>query len=515
MNFLKKWKEEKDISTKSLSQVAAKGLVFFLLFLILFYMLSSVSASLTTPMVTVSKPKEGEVAHKTSIEGSLEAEITTPVFVKEGVPVVEVAVRSGDLVEEGQTLFRYDPQKLQEAIAQKKLEVQSAQIEYQVALQNQSNAAARSENGQSDAEVNEDLQLNASNLQVEKAKAELDAAKKALNDAEKNQKSANNSNQNTNSATGQPQTVPGPATVPSGTTPAGASGEDPSAGLASSWSGGSGATSTSGSSSTDSSALDALKNDYRLKQYAYEEAIGQREKAMEEAGRAVRDSKIVDASATARTLGINVQLKKMELSILEGEVVDGGEVKAPISGMVSSVSVETGKLTPSTSAVSLSNQKSLIYKGEVSKDQLKYISRKDTLTCKVAGESKALTDLPIEDIRPIPDKVDQYYVYATLPENMGSLGESVKATVLQKGEKYDLTVPISSVYQGDGDSYYVYTVEETQSVRGTITVTKKVEVTVEDKNSETAAVTGALTSSSLVVSGSETPLKDQMTVRMS
>lgn len=507
MNFLDKWKNQKESSSKNLSQTASKVLVFFLLFLVLFYMLSSISAALTTPMVTVVKPKEGDITHKTTIDGTLEAEVTTPVFVKEGVPVVEVSVRSGDQVEAGQTLFRYDPKKLEEAISQKQLELQSAQVEYQVALKNQANSEERSENGQSDAEVNEDFQLDSSNLQVAKAKTELEAAKKALNEAEKGVKSSSNSTQTTNGGTGIPQTSPG-AVAPS----EGASG-DSASGV---WSGGTGTTSPStDTSGSDKSALDSLKNDYRLKQYAYEEALGARTKAMEEAGRAVRDSQIVDASATARTCGINVQLKKMELDILKSEIADGGEVKAPISGMVSSVHVETGQLTPSTTAVSLSDQKALIYKSEVTKDQLKYISRKDTLTCKVAGESKSLTNLPIEDIRPVPDKTDLYYLYATLPENMGSLGESVKATVEQKGEKYTTTVPISSVYQGEGNSYYVYTVEETKSVTGTVNVAKKVEVTVEDKNGETAAVTGALTSSSLVISSSETPLKDQMTVRVS
>lgn len=514
MNFLRElWtKKESPEKRKSVQIVATKILFVFFLLLLFFYILSSVSASLTTPQVTTSLGQEKNISHKTSLQGTLEAEATTPIFVKEGAPILSVAVHTGDIVEAGQTLFTYDTQKVKEAIAQKNIDIKSTQVEYQVAVQNQANATERSQNAQSDSEEDLDSQLAGSNLQVQKAQEEMEIARKALNDAEKS-KSTSIPSANGGTNGGGLTTASGSAYVPSGQTTVGSSGENTlSSDNSSNFSGGSGA--NSADSTNDESAITALRNDYRSKQYAYTEALQQRDSAMEKAERAVRDSQLVDATATVKTLALTLQLKQMELSILQNSIADGGIVQSPVSGIVSNVEVQLGQLTPATSSILLSDQSELLFKSEVSKKQLKYITKETSLTMKLPSQKESLTNLIVQDIRPLKDKTDTYELTVLLPQDVGILGETVSAVFTEDSEKYPLTVPLSALYSGENKRYYVYIIEQQNSILGEVTVVKKVDVKIEDQNEEFAAVTGAFTKSDKVVISSTTPLKDQMSVRV-
>lgn len=91
----------------------------------------------------------------------------------------------------------------------------------------------------------------------------------------------------------------------------------------------------------------ALRDDYRAKQRAYEEALSDQDRAKVDAERVLEDLELEDPDNSAATLGIDVRLRQLELSRLQALSEAGGEICAPIDGAVTALSVapESGRRT--------------------------------------------------------------------------------------------------------------------------------------------------------------------------
>lgn len=87
--------------------------------------------------------------------------------------------------------------------------------------------------------------------------------------------------------------------------------------------------------------------------------------------------------------------------------------------------------------------------------------------------------------------------------------------VSSKSRKYGTCVPLAALRQGDGNSYYVLVVTEKETVLGKELIVKKVDVKIEKRDGEYAAVTeGALGRNDKIIIDSNKTIEDGDRVRL-
>ena len=80
-------------------------------------------------------------------------------------------------------------------------------------------------------------------------------------------------------------------------------------------------------------------------------------------------------------------------------------------------------------------------------------------------------------------------------------------------KKYDTCVPLN-VLHSDGEKYYVYVINEKETILGTETAVDKVQVEILDKNNELAAIDGYFSWDQQFVLSSSKSLRDGDRIRV-
>jgi len=192
------------------------------------------------------------------------------------------------------------------------------------------------------------------------------------------------------------------------------------------------------------------------------------------------------------------------------------------------MNVQTGGITDDSSYLLLGTG-GLQIKGGLELQDLEKVEPEDTVDISVSGQGKKLqgkvTRTGAENAGgqagtggnadASGDSQDPGgYFYADIQEGTLSWGTQVSYSIdKQSGSSYEMLIPLSAVRQDSGGTYCLIA-EARDTVLGTEYHAARVNITVEDKDSTQAAVTGNLGRDDLVISGSTKDIEEGDKVRL-
>lgn len=527
---------EMDKDKKSSLQVKAiKALAGFLILMFLLTILSRAADSLTIAKVTASAATGGVISHNIETDGNITPNKDIAISTSADIKIASVEATEGKTVKKGDVLIQLDMDDLKTKLlkAQKDLAVAQATAsdkkaneaieadnkarslersyeDYNQTISDADDAVSKAKDNMSEAwkayndykknnnnnsddtdtTVSDSLQKTVEEKQeaynkavdelhgveeeteedvqekIEEAQHKVDKAKDALSEAE-NALSAYNEQQNNNS------------------------------------------------SASYDEQLKALYDDYKSKEEAYDEAIKQRKSTIQSADRSLEDANTPESVDTASALTENDDLQEKQLAVdkLQKVMDAGGKVTAPSDGLVTKVNVTTGEATTEDTAIRISDQ-SAGYKftATLDKSDAKFLAKDDKVTLDL-GNGTSVEGLKIQSIDVSQEDKNSYELTVSIPAKVKKIGTIATLKVEKASKKYDTCVPLTALHS-DGDKYYVYVINEKDTILGTETAVDKVQVEILDKNNEQAAIDGAFSWDQKFVLTSSKTLRDGDRVRL-
>ena len=269
------------------------------------------------------------------------------------------------------------------------------------------------------------------------------------------------------------------------------------------------------SSASYDEQLKTLYDDYKAKEEAYNEAVKQRQSTIQSANRTLEDAKAPENVDTATALNANDDLEEKQLAVDElQKVMDvNGKITAPSDGLITKVNVTTGETTTEDTAIRISDQ-SAGYKftATLDKASAKYLSKDDKVTLDL-GNGTTVEGLTVQSIDVSAEDKNSYELTVSIPAKVKKLGSIATLKVEKASKKYDTCVPLGALHS-DGDKYYVYVINEKDTILGTETAVDKVQVDILDKNNEQAAIEGSFSWGQQFVLTSSKTLRNGDRVRL-
>ena len=269
------------------------------------------------------------------------------------------------------------------------------------------------------------------------------------------------------------------------------------------------------SSASYDEQLKTLYDDYKAKEEAYNEAVKQRQSTIQSADRTLEDAKAPENVDTATALTENDDLEEKQLAVDElQKVMDvNGKITAPSDGLITKVNVTTGETTTEDTAIRISDQ-SAGYKftATLDKASAKYLSKDDKVTLDL-GNGTTVEGLTVQSIDVSAEDKNSSELTVSIPAKVKKLGSIATLKVEKASKKYDTCVPLGALHS-DGDKYYVYVINEKDTILGTETAVDKVQVDILDKNNEQAAIEGSFSWGQQFVLTSSKTLRNGDRVRL-
>lgn len=252
------------------------------------------------------------------------------------------------------------------------------------------------------------------------------------------------------------------------------------------------------------------------KQAAYDEAVRARDSSLRSAGNAVADASVPDArDSSTDVAAIEREQKELALAKLTALEKAEGRITSPIRGVVTKVTVTTGNRTPDGMAVLLADLSSgSRFVAQVPKAQETYIARKDAAVLTPGNNGKEITDLEVSSVRSSEEDPELLEVTIQLPADTLEMGTAASMEIKRSSGTYQSCLPLSAIHY-DSSQAYVLVAEESQTVLGTELTARRVDVTVEDKNEQYAALKeGVLTPEQKVIQSSDRSVEPGGRIRL-
>lgn len=253
----------------------------------------------------------------------------------------------------------------------------------------------------------------------------------------------------------------------------------------------------------DPSIESSLISDCELKQSMYNEALAS-------------SNDTVDLDRTLQDIKDSLNLNEYNESLgkLQPLVDSAGKITSEKEGIVTSVFVENGGVTIDT-IISLADKESgYKFVGQIEKSKRNLIKQGQGVALNLS--SSGLVDkLTVDAITASQENPDYLDVIVMLPAGVGEIDDTGDIIISSKSKKYGTCVPLAALRQGDNGNYYILTVSEKETVLGTEKVAKKVEVRVEKKDGEFAAISdNSISRGEQVIVGSNKNVEEGDRVRL-
>ena len=564
---------EMDKNKKSSLQVkAVKALAGFLILMFLLTILSRAADSLTIAKVTASAATGGVISHNIEVDGNITPNKDIAISTSANIKIASVEATEGKTVKKGDLLIQLDTDDLKKKLlqAQKELQVakatasdkkaneaiaadtksKSLQRTYEdynqtVADANDSVSKAKSDmnearnayntyknsnsnSGETDTTVSDSLEKTVEEKQLayDKAVTNLDGVEKDIEaDVQKEIKKAEEGTDES----GNPITLtqedkqkireqvnarPENVSLLQNANDQINTAKDALTEAENALSAYNEQQNNSSSASYDEQ-LKTLYDDYKAKEEAYNEAVKQRQSTIQSANRTLEDAKAPENVDTATALTENDNLEEKQLAVDElQKVMDvNGKITAPSDGLITKVNVTTGETTTEDTAIRISDQ-SAGYKftATLDKASAKYLSKDDKVTLDL-GNGTTVEGLTVQSIDVSAEDKNSYELTVSIPAKVKKLGSIATLKVEKASKKYDTCVPLGALHS-DGDKYYVYVINEKDTILGTETAVDKVQVDILDKNNEQAAIEGSFSWGQQFVLTSSKTLRNGDRVRL-
>ena len=555
---------EMDKKKKSSLQVkAVNALAGFLILMFLLTILSRAADSLTIAKVTASAATGGVISHNIEVDGNITPNKDIAISTSANIKIASVESTEGKNVKKGDLLIQLDTADLKKKLlqAQKELQVakatasdkkaneaiaadtksKSLQRTYEdynqtVADANDSVSKAESDmneawnayntyknsnsnSGETDTTVSDSLEKTVEEKQLayDKAVANLDGVEKVIEeDVQKEIKNAESGN-----STLTPEEIrekvnarPENVSLLQNANDQINTAKDALTEAENALSAYNEQQNNSSSASYDEQ-LKTLYNDYKAKEEAYNEAVKQRQSTIQSANRTLEDAKAPENVDTATALTANDDLEEKQLAVdkLQKVMDVNGKITAPSDGLITKVNVTTGETTTEDTAIRISDQ-SAGYKftATLDKASAKYLSKDDKVTLDL-GNGTTVEGLTVQSIDVSAEDKNSYELTVSIPAKVKKLGSIATLKVEKASKKYDTCVPLGALHS-DGDKYYVYVINEKDTILGTETAVDKVQVDILDKNNEQAAIEGSFSWGQQFVLTSSKTLRNGDRVRL-
>lgn len=560
---------EMDKNKKSSLQVkAVKALAGFLILMFLLTILSRAADSLTIAKVTASAATGGVISHNIEVDGNITPNKDIAISTSANIKIASVEATEGKTVKKGDLLIQLDTADLKKKLlqAQKELQVakatasdkkaneaiaadmktKSLQRSYEdynqtVADANDSVSKAESDmneawnayntyknsnsnSGETDTTVSDSLEKTVEEKQLayDKAVANLDGVEKVIEEEIKKAEEASKAESGNSTLTPegeqkireQVNARPENVSLLQNANDQINTAKDALTEAENALSAYNEQQNNSSSASYDEQ-LKTLYDDYKAKEEAYNEAVKQRQSTIQSANRTLEDAKAPENVDTATALTENDDLEEKQLAVDElQKVMDvNGKITAPSDGLITKVNVTTGETTTEDTAIRISDQ-SAGYKftATLDKASAKYLSKDDKVTLDL-GNGTTVEGLTVQSIDVSAEDKNSYELTVSIPAKVKKLGSIATLKVEKASKKYDTCVPLGALHS-DGDKYYVYVINEKDTILGTETAVDKVQVDILDKNNEQAAIEGSFSWGQQFVLTSSKTLRNGDRVRL-
>jgi len=248
---------------------------------------------------------------------------------------------------------------------------------------------------------------------------------------------------------------------------------------------------------------ESLYSDYQSKKSMYDAAVSESNDTVD-LDRALQDTKD----------SLKIDEYNKELAKLQPLLEAGGKITSEKEGIITSVFAENGGVTTDTIASIADKNEGYKFIGEIDKENRTSIKQGQVVALNL-GTYGIIENLTIASISKNQDNNETLNVTVVLPVGIGEIDDSGEIVVSSKSRKYGTCVPLAALRQGDGNSYYVLVVTEKETVLGKELIAKKVDVKIEKRDGEYAAVTeGALGRNDKIIIDSNKTIEDGDRVRL-
>ncbi len=446
----------------------AGGLVLFLGFMWLCTLVSKSIYASRLPIVSTTRIDSKYIEHVVEMEGIVEAGAKLPVVVLGGLRVEELAVHTGDKVEEGDLLFTVDLEDIREKIAQQETDCQKVQLQIDAILQNRELAKAQKALEEARAREDYDALARYQDTLVGRAAEDVAQAEEDLEELYDENREHEN-------------------------------GEEPE---------------TEDEQEARRQEEERLKQQLQSAAYAEADAKWNRETTMKDAGRKVEDILLEeDVDATLSVYRTEVDSIREQIAEYQAIIDREGKITADMSGMVTDVYVEVGGRVPDTASFLLADDEvACQFSTTLTKEQKSYVNLNDDAKLELDGR-KAI-NVTIDYLAENENAPGTFTALVKLPEETGMPGQSGVLRCAKAGEKHPCRISLLAL-QGQNDRYFVYVVSEREGILGQEYYVEEINVSVIDKNDNWAAVEGALTEDSRIIISSTGEVTKGDVVRLS
>lgn len=204
-------------------------------------------------------------------------------------------------------------------------------------------------------------------------------------------------------------------------------------------------------------------------------------------------------------LQLDINSKEEEIAKLSKVIEQKGRVYSPVQGIIGNSGLDYGiTITGSEKLVILTGGFELVMKGN--KDNLKYFTEGDEIEIKSYDTNTPFTSV-IETLG-LPDEEGLITFTALLPDGNYKEGGSLTYRLKKTSQEYPNCVPLQAIRQDSGNRTYVLMVREKATVLGTEQTAFRLEVTVEEKDRNTAAISGSFASADIIITGSSKDISE-------
>ena len=429
------------------------GLVVFMVFMWLCTLISKSVYVSQLPMVSTIRAESKYIEHIVEAEGIVEAGAKLPVAVLSGLRVEELAVHTGDKVEEGDLLFTVDLEDLKQIMEEQELAVAKTQLQIDTIVHNKELAQNQKALEETRAREDYDALARYQDTLVGRAAEDVVQAEKALEELPDESKGNG-------------------------------SGEE-----------------------------ERLKRELQAAAYAEADAKWTRDNTMKDAGRKVEDV-LQEDNADATLAVYRTELAAMQEKLAAyREVLDReGKITAPMAGTVTDVYVQAGGRVPDTAAFLLADDRvPCQFRVSLTKEQKRYVNLGDDAKLELGGSGKI--DVRVDYLQENEDMPGSYTAIVKLPEETGVPGLSGKLICSKAGEKQPACISLSALHSENG-RYFVYVINEREGILGTEYYVEEVTISVADQNDKLAAIEGAVSDETLILESSTKEVKKGDVIRL-
>ena len=248
---------------------------------------------------------------------------------------------------------------------------------------------------------------------------------------------------------------------------------------------------------------ESLYSDYQSKKSMYDAAVAESNDTVD-LDRALQDTKD----------SLKIDEYNKELAKFQPLLDASGKIISEKEGIVTSVVAENGGVTTDTIASIADKNEGYKFVGQIAKENRTSIKQGQSVAVNL-GTYGIIENLTIDSISKNQDNADTLNVTVVLPVGIGEIDDSGEIIVSSKSKKYGTCVPLSALRQGEGSNYYVLVVTEKETVLGEELTAQKVDVKVEKRDGEYAAVTeGSLGRNDKIIIDSNKIVEDGDRVRL-